>query len=42
MNIRSLNKNGEEFCQLLSTINLDFDVLVLSEIWSNNVTMFII
>ena len=40
MNIRSLNKNGEELCQFLSTINLDFDVLVLSEIWSNNVTMF--
>ena len=40
LNIRSLNKNGDELCQFLNTINCDFDVLVLSEIWSCNVTHF--
>ena len=40
MNIHSLNKNSNELCQFLSTINHDFDVLVLSEIWSHNIIHF--
>ena len=41
MNIRSLNKNNEEFCQFLNSLNCEFDLLVLSEVWSYNITMFI-
>jgi len=37
INIHSLNKNNDELCQFLHTVNHDFDVLVLSEIWSYNV-----
>ena len=40
MNIRSLNKNNEEFSQFISTLNFDFDVLVLSEVWSCNITLY--
>jgi len=40
MNIHSLNKNSDELCQFLSTINHSFDILVLSEIWLYNITMF--
>jgi len=40
MNIRSLNKNNEEFCQFLNSLNCEFDVIVLSEVWSYNITMF--
>ena len=40
MNIHSLNKNNEELCQFLSTINHEFDLLVLSEIWSYNIIHF--
>jgi len=40
MNIRSLNKNNEKFYQFLSTVEHNFDVLVLSEIWSYNVTLY--
>ena len=40
MNIHSLNKNGDELRQFLSTVNHDFDVPVLSEIWSCNINHF--
>ena len=40
LNIHSLNRNGDELCQFLNTINHDFDVLILSEIWSCNIAHF--
>ena len=40
MNIHSLNKNCDELSQFLNTVNHDFDVLVLSEIWSHNAVHF--
>jgi len=40
MNIHSLNKNGDELCQFLSTINHNFNILVLSKIWLYNITMY--
>ena len=40
MNIHSLNKNNEGLCQFLNTLNHDFDVLVLSEIWSCNIALY--
>lgn len=33
MNIRSINKNLDDFLVLLSRINLNFDILVFSECW---------
>ena len=36
LNIRSLNKNQVELYNLLQSINLKFDVIVLSEIWNYN------
>ena len=40
MNIRSLNKNNEELSQFLNTLNHNFDVLVLSEVWSHNIALY--
>jgi len=40
LNIRSLNKNCMELYNFLQLINLDFDLIVLSEIWSCNVSMY--
>ena len=36
----SLNKNNEEFCQFLNSLNCEFDILVLSQVWSYIITMF--
>lgn len=40
LNIRSLNANHRGLCQYLEMLSLDFDVIVLSEIWSNNVDYY--
>ena len=40
MNIRSLNKNNEELFQFLNTLNYNFDVLVLSEVWTHNIALY--
>ena len=40
LNIRSLNKNSEELFQLMQSINLNFDVIVLSEIWAYNINLY--
>ena len=40
INIRSLNKNYHELYSFLLSLNIEFDVLVLSEIWSNNLEFF--
>jgi len=40
LNIRSLNKNSEELYNFLQLINHNFDVIVLSEIWACNVTLY--
>ena len=40
LNIRSLNKNSSELFQFLQSFKLDFDILVLSEIWSYNVDLY--
>ena len=37
LNVRSLNSKHSLLCQLLSLIELKFDVIVLSEIWSVNI-----
>src|SRR5206468_58015 len=40
LNIRSLNANCFKLQQLLISLEIDFDVIVLSEIWSFNITMY--
>jgi len=40
LNIRSLNENHEELCEFLSTIHHEFDVIILSEMWSYNVILY--
>ena len=40
LNIRSLNKNNEELCQFMRTIHHEFDLIVLSEIWSFNASLY--
>ena len=40
LNIRSLNRNNEELFQLLQSMNFEFDIIVLSEIWSCNVDLY--
>ena len=40
MNVRSLNKNSEELCQFLGSLSHNFDVLVLSEVWACNITLY--
>ena len=37
LNVRSLNSKHALLCQLLSLIELEFDVIVLSEIWTVNI-----
>jgi len=38
INIQSLNSKSSALKQFLQTIELDFDIIVLSEIWSNNIS----
>ena len=40
MNIRSLNSNHRALCQFLQLLSIQFDVIVLSEIWSYNLEFF--
>ena len=40
INIRSLNANHFKLQQLLLTLNLNFDIIALSEIWSYNISMY--
>jgi Reverse transcriptase (RNA-dependent DNA polymerase) len=40
LNIRSLNANQRGLCQLIDLINLEFDVIVLSEVWSYNIDFY--
>jgi len=37
MNIRSLNANSHSLIQFLALLDLQFDVIVLSEVWSTNI-----
>lgn len=39
MNIRSLNKNRSKLYNLLHSLDLTFDVIVLSEIWNCNLDL---
>ena len=40
LNIHSLNKNNQELYQFIQSMTLDFDVIVLSEIWSYNIELY--
>jgi len=40
LNVRSLNKNSNDLYNFLTTLNLAFDVLVLSEIWNHNLELY--
>jgi len=40
MNIQSLNKNCDKLQELISTIDYDFDVIALFEIWSYSISLF--
>ena len=40
LNIRSLNANQDGLVQLLMSLKLHFDIVVLSEIWSYNVNFY--
>lgn len=40
LNIRSLNSKHRILCQFLELLHLCFDVIILSEIWSNNIDYY--
>lgn len=40
LNIRSLNKNHDALSTLLSSLCIDFDIIVLSEIWVYNLELY--
>ena len=40
INIRSLNANQSKLIQLLSVLEYDFDVIILSELWSYNIEFY--
>jgi hypothetical protein len=40
LNIRSLNSKISEFCILIDLLETDLDVIVLSEIWCNNIDFY--
>ena len=40
VNIRSLNSKHLQLCQFIELIILDFDVIVLSEVWSTNINFY--
>jgi len=40
VNIRSLNKNYSELCVFLESLQFQFDIIVLSEIWNFNLNMY--
>ena len=41
VNIRSLNSNAARLCQFLQLLSVNFDVIVLSEIWTTNINFFL-
>lgn len=40
INIHCLNSKLEEFCHFISVLKLEFDVIVISEIWSTNICFY--
>jgi len=40
LNIRSLKSNSRGLCQFLQLLNLEFDVIILSEDWRNNIEFY--
>lgn len=40
INIHSLNSKIREFCTFINLLDIKFDVIVLSEIWSNNIEFY--
>ena len=40
LNIRSLSANGDNFVAFLSTLNLNFDIICISETWVTNPSLF--
>jgi len=40
LNIRSLNSKHRVLCQFLELLHLCFDIIILSEIWSNNIDYY--
>jgi len=40
MNIRSLNAKCTQLCQLLQLVNIQFDVIILSEVWTTNIDCY--
>ena len=40
MNIRSLNSKHKLLCQFLDLLHLSFDVIILSKIWSSNISFY--
>jgi len=41
VNVRSLNANYNKLVSFLQCLSFDFDVLILSEIWSTNITYYV-
>ena len=40
MNIRSLNAQCTQLCQLLQLVNIQFDIIILSEVWTTNIDCY--
>jgi len=40
LNIRSLNSHSRGLCQYLSFLSFSFDIIILSEIWKNNIDFY--
>ena len=40
LNVRSLNSKHRPLCQLLELTNIDFDIIVLTEIWTTNIQFY--
>jgi len=40
INIQCLNAKQRVLCQLLETLSVEFDVIVLSEVWSYNIQFY--
>ena len=40
LNIRSLNSKQRSFCQFINLLDVDFDIIVLSEIWTYNLDYY--
>ena len=40
LNIHSLNSKQRGLCTLIDLLELEFDVIILSEIWANNITFY--